>query len=279
MLAAMRSYLIELARLGGRIAMEHFRASGITRYSTKGRSDYVSHVDRRVEDAIVSRIRAHHPDHLVIAEESLPERPDSITGPCWIIDPIDGTTNFLRGLPGWSISICFCDHNAEPRHAIVYDPVADERFIGERDAGTWVNEQRVYTSGCATLDEALVATALPFRHREPLADGLTTLAKVVGTCDDIRRIGSCALEMAYVACGRLDAYFELGIQPWDFAAGDLLVRSAGGASTDYRGDTGNLLTRRSQVAAASPALLASIVERLDAMQPWLSRPPYAANPC
>jgi myo-inositol-1(or 4)-monophosphatase len=273
----MRSFLLELARNGGRIAREHFRSHRVS-VTTKARNDYVSHVDHMVEDAIHTRIKAQYPDHLIIGEEGLGQGAEGrVDGPCWIIDPIDGTTNFIRGIAHFAISIAFCDRDQDVKLAVVYDPIADEAFIGERGGGMWIGSDRVYTSACERLDEALLATALPFIDPGPLADATATLEALQRSSVDFRRAGSAALDLAYVACGRLDAYCELGIWSWDTAAGELLVRAAGGAVSDYSGTLGPLLERRSIVAASSPALHRQLLDGLDRMRPWLAKEPFIAT--
>lgn len=274
----MLGLLSELAKAGGRIAREHFAAVSEQDITLKGDRDYVSHVDRQVEAELVRRIRARHPDHQILGEESTPgtvsiadHRPHL---PTWIIDPIDGTTNFIHGIPAFAISIAFLDQG-QPRHAAVYDPMRDELFTAERSAGTWLNGTRRYCSACPGLGRALVATAMPFRFPEVHADALEVFSAVQRVCDDQRRGGSAALDMAWVAVGRLDAYYELGIYPWDTAAGELLVRGGGGLATDYHGRAEGVTTRRSIVCAATPAVHESLLAAVAPLRPWLGRPPFA----
>ncbi|TVR10859.1 MAG: inositol monophosphatase [Planctomycetota bacterium] len=275
---AMRSFIMSLARLGGDIARRHFRSPHLS-VDSKGRGDYVSHVDRQIEDAIATRIRALHPDHRIIGEEAMAgdDSQGVGEGPCWIIDPIDGTTNFIRGIASFAISIAYCHRNNQPQVAVVYDPIADEMFIGERGAGLWVGSQRVYSSGCANMGEALVATAMPFRVLDALDDCMQVWRRVQPQIDDMRRSGSAALDLAYVAVGRIDAYYELGIWCWDTAAGELLVRCGGGAATDFNGKSEGLLSRRSIVAAATPALHAQLLPEVSVLASWLHRDLYRAS--
>jgi myo-inositol-1(or 4)-monophosphatase len=273
---SMRTLLVELAKQGGQIARDHFATVAEKEVRVKGQRDYVSHVDGLVEDAIIRRIRARYPDHAVLGEESSGGHAIAVDGqkPLWIIDPIDGTTNFIHGLPHFAVSIAFCDRG-EPQEAIVYDPMRDEAFIAEARGGLWLNDERADSSGCSDIAHALVCTALPFRFPEALDDSLRVFAEVQRRCDDQRRSGSAALDMAYVAVGRLDAYYELGIYPWDTAAGELLVRCGGGAATDYRGGTADITHRRSIVCAASEPLHRQLLEAVAPLAPWLGRAPFA----
>jgi myo-inositol-1(or 4)-monophosphatase len=275
----MRSFLMDLANHGGRIAREHFAHVSLTDAQAKGHRDFVSHVDRLVEDAIIGRIRAHYPDHRILGEETSGSHPVGPIdeGPCWIIDPIDGTTNFLHGVPVFAISIAYCERGCDPRHAIVYDPMREETFIGERGAGLWLNRDRVHSSGGVDLGKALIAMALPFKTLDTLEDVMRVLAALQRRCLDHRRAGSAALDLAYVACGRLDGYWELGIHPWDTAAGELLVRCGGGAASDFRGRTDGLPQRRSIVAGASPALHAELLAAVGPLAPWLDKPQFAPS--
>ena len=266
----------ELAKTGGRIARE--QAAGVTAgdVRAKGLRDWVSHVDELVEDALVRRIRARYPDHQILGEEGTDSRGDP-SRPLWIIDPIDGTTNFLHGIPAFAVSIALCERG-EPRYAAVYDPMRDELFTAEAGAGLWLNGVRSYTSGCTDLSRALVGSALPFRHPEAMDECARVFLAMQAVCDDQRRIGACSLDLAYVAVGRLDAFYELGIHCWDTAAGELLVRSGGGGVSDYRGGTNGLTSRRSIVAGATPALHAAVLERVRPLAGWLDRHPFDQVP-
>jgi myo-inositol-1(or 4)-monophosphatase len=277
-MSEMRGFAVELARAGGRIAREHFRHVAEKDVRAKGSRDYVSHVDHLVEDAIVRRIRSRFAEHRILGEEG-GLIGDEVEGdqshrPLWIIDPIDGTTNFIHGVPWFAVSIAYTI-GGETVDAVVYDPVRDEAFIGERGAGLWVNSERASTSGCRDLSRALLATGLPFKHPECLDDAVHVLHEVQRRCDDHRRTGSAALDMAYVAAGRLDGYYEIGVHPWDVAAGDLLVRCAGGVATDLRGGQPPLTERRSVLCAASGDLHAALADLCAPLAAWTTRPPFA----
>ncbi|MEK7415071.1 MAG: inositol monophosphatase family protein [Planctomycetota bacterium] len=268
----------ELAKAGGRIAREHFATVKDQDISMKGSRDYVSHVDRQIEAELVRRIKARFPDHQILGEES---SPGTITAeefqphtPLWIIDPIDGTTNFLHGIPVFAVSIALVE-NGSPRYAAIYDPIQDELFTAERNAGVWLNSERRYCSSCNDIGKALVATAIPCRFPQVHDDAFLVFNQVQRACDDHRRSGSAALDMAYVAVGRLDAYYELGIYPWDTAAGELLVRCGGGVATDLTGSTEDLIRRRSMVCAATQPLHTTLLSMASPLAPWLERAPFA----
>ena len=276
----MLSDLIDLAKTGGRIAREHFSSLSGRDVVAKRPRDYVSHVDKLVEDTLVTRIRARFPSHQVLGEEGGVDHGRALEThlPLWIIDPIDGTTNFIHGIPVFAVSIAWCepDHQGgwEPRYGIVYDPMRDEAFTGEANAGLWLNGNRVWTSGCAAIGSALLATALPFRFPEALDPCAKVFLDMQKRCDDQRRGGSAALDLAYTAAGRLDGYYELGIYPWDTAAGELLVRSGGGAASDWRGLRRGITARRSIVAGATPALHQALLEAVTPLVPLLDQPAF-----
>jgi myo-inositol-1(or 4)-monophosphatase len=280
-MTSLRSFITDLAKAGGRIAREHFHTLSRSDVRVKADRDYVSHADRLVEDTIIRRIRAHYPSHQILGEESgaAGESPsgESPSGDAlWIIDPIDGTTNFIHGIAQFAVSIAFCDAQG-PLIAIVYDPIAEELFLAERDHGLWLNNDRRQTSGCASLRSALVATAMPFRSPAVHDEALAVFSGVQRACDDQRRAGAASLDLAYVAVGRLDAYYELGIHPWDTAAGELLVRCGGGVASDYRGNSAHLLGRRSIVAAATANVHTELLAHVAPLVPWLEREPFAAS--
>ena len=269
----MRSFVIELVKTGGRIAREHFSTVAQHDVRTKGNRDYVSHVDGLVEDALIRRIKAHYPDHGIPGEESGSGGHPINASACWIIDPIDGTTNFIHGIPTFALSIAFCDDQG-PHTGVVFDPMLNEMFIAERGLGVWLNNERAQTSRCSGIGSALIASAMPFRFPMALDDSMAVFATVQKQCDDHRRSGSAALDLAYTAVGRLDAYYELGIYPWDTAAGELLVRCGGGVASDFNGRTEGLLARRSMVAAATPELHAQLLAEVAPLAAWLERPPF-----
>lgn len=197
----------------------------------KARHDYVTEIDRASEQQIVREIKRFHPDHAFLCEESGAQGDNDYV---WIIDPLDGTSNYLHGMPHFCISIAL-QIKGRTEHAVVYDPMRDEMFSASRGNGAHLNNTRLRVSDRPSLDTAILATAFPFRQRGMMSTYTGIFSEVFKKVEDIRRYGSAALDLAWVAAGRMDAYFELGLQPWDVAAGALLVREAGGVVSDFDG--------------------------------------------
>ena len=198
----------------------------------KARHDYVSEIDKSSERQIVREIKRFHPDHAILGEESGAEGESDHV---WIIDPLDGTSNYLHGIPHFGISIAL-QVKGRTEHAVVYDPMRDEMFSASRGGGAHLNNTRIRVSARNSLDSAIVATAFPFRQRGMMSVYTGIFSDVFRKIEDIRRNGAAALDLAWVAAGRMDAYFEIGLKPWDVAAGALLVREAGGVVTDFDGN-------------------------------------------
>jgi len=198
----------------------------------KARHDYVSEVDRACEAAIVKEIRRFHPDHAFLGEEGGAQGEGDTV---WIIDPLDGTSNYLHGFPHFAVSIAQ-RVNGRVEHGVIYDPLRDELFTASRGKGAFLNSQRIRVSERKTLENAILATAFPFRERGAMPVYTKIFSSVFRKVEDIRRTGAAALDLAWTACGRLDGYFEIGVKPWDVAAGALLVREAGGVVTDLAGE-------------------------------------------
>jgi myo-inositol-1(or 4)-monophosphatase len=212
----------------------------------KSANDFVSEVDLDSEREITRQLQRAYPDHAIIGEEggrSGPEDAEYV----WLIDPLDGTTNFIRGIPHYAISIA-CLYRNRVEHAVVLDPVRREEFTASRGKGAQLNGHRIRVSGLKSLEGALLGTGIPFKGHcdEALPAYSETLARLAGQCAGIRRAGAASMDLAYVAAGRLDAFWELGLSPWDMAAGALLVREAGGLVADMDGsdgymDSGNIV--------------------------------------
>jgi len=219
--------MIKAARKAGRSLVKDFREVENLQVSTKGPGDFVSKADREAERIIKEELMGARPTYGWIGEET---GEDDGADPTrrWIVDPLDGTTNFLHGLPHWAVSIAL-EHKGEIVSAVVFDPAKDEMFVAEKGAGAWLNDtRRLRVSGRKSMIEAVFATGLPFGGKGTLPATLQDLARLLPATAGVRRWGAAALDLAYVAAGRFDGYWERGIKPWDIAAGMLLVREAGG---------------------------------------------------
>jgi myo-inositol-1(or 4)-monophosphatase len=202
---------------------------------TKGRNDFVSEVDMAAEREIRSHLRKAYPDHAILGEEGGLEG-DEDADYRWVIDPLDGTTNFLRGIPHYGVSIA-CMYRGKVEHAVIVDPVRREEFTASRGRGAQLNGRRIRVSNRASLEGALLGTGIPFKNHcdQVLGPYSKSIEVLAGQCAGIRRAGAASLDLAYVAAGRLDAFWEKGLSIWDMAAGALLVREAGGLVSDFRG--------------------------------------------
>ncbi len=227
---------VRAARRAGSILMRYYGRIDSLTISEKQSNDYVSEVDRNAEAAIIEVIRRAYPHHAILAEESGEHKGNDFL---WIIDPLDGTTNYLHGFPQFSVSVAL-QHRGQLISAAVYDPLRDEMFTASRGAGALLNDRRLRVSDQKTLKGALIGTGIPFRDQRYLDEYLAMLKAMVRDTAGIRRPGSAALDFAYVAAGRVDGFWELGLSAWDFAAGALLVQEAGGAVTDIRGGNRHL---------------------------------------
>ena len=224
---------------------------------SKHKNDFVSEVDEAAEEAIVSILRDTYPDHGILAEES--GKREAKGDYVWIIDPLDGTTNFLHGFPQYCVSIALM-HKGAPFQAVVFDPNRNELFTASKGAGAFLNDRRIRVSRTDKLDDALMGTGFPFREIDNLDDYLRMLKNVMTSTSGIRRPGAAALDLAWVACGRIDGFWEMGLSPWDMAAGALLVREAGGLIGDLEGNEGFLDSGR--VVAANSKLFGALLKLL-----------------
>jgi len=218
--------MIKAARVAGRSLQKDFREVENLQVSMKGAGDFVSKADLAAEEILRDQLMGARPNYGWCAEES-----EAVEGKDptrrWIVDPLDGTTNFLHGLPHWAISIAL-EFKGEIVSAVIYDPSKDEMFIAEKGQGAWMNEGRLRVSSRSRMIEALFSTGLPFGGRADLPETLQDLARIMPTCSGVRRFGAAALDLAYVAAGRYDGYWERSLNAWDIAAGVLIVREAGG---------------------------------------------------
>jgi myo-inositol-1(or 4)-monophosphatase len=242
--------MIRAARKAGRALVRDFGEVEHLQVSVKGPGDFVSAADRKAEETLKTELLGARPAYGWLAEES-----EEIAGADptrrWIVDPLDGTTNFLHGLPHWAISIAL-EHKGRIVAAVVFDPAKDEIFVAEKGQGAWLNDRRCRASGRRELGAAVFATGIPFGAKRTLPDTLTDLSRLMPRCAGVRRFGSAALDLAYVAAGRYDGFWERELRPWDMAAGLLLVREAGGLVSALGQDPGggNPLATGSVLAAA-----------------------------
>ncbi|MEX6723581.1 inositol monophosphatase family protein [Parapedomonas caeni] len=202
--------------------------------SKKGPADFVSNADRKAERVLFEELSRARPDFGFLMEEEGEQAGSSPDMPRWIVDPLDGTTNFLHGIPHYAISVALEDHG-EIVAGMVYQPLTDETFWAEKNKGAWLGERRLRVSGRTDLAQSVIATGIPFHGHGNHDSFSAILAAVMPQVAGVRRFGAAALDLAYVAAGRFDGFWEAGLQPWDIAAGILLVREAGGFVSDFKG--------------------------------------------
>jgi myo-inositol-1(or 4)-monophosphatase len=224
---------------------------------SKRANDFVTQVDQAAEQAIISTLRDAYPDHGFLGEES--GYRDREAEYLWIIDPLDGTTNFIHAFPQYCVSIAVRSRGALA-HAVIYDPSRNVLFTASKGHGAYLNDRRIRVSKAIRLSEALVGTGFPFKELERLELYTRQLQALMKTCAGVRRAGAAALDLAYVACGRLDAFWELGLSPWDMAGGALLITEAGGLVGDLRGEQTYLET--GDICAATPKVFTALLEAL-----------------
>ncbi|MBD3803485.1 inositol monophosphatase [Thioclava marina] len=218
--------MIKAARKAGRSLVKDFREVENLQVSSKGPGDFVSKADREAERIIKEELRTARPSYGWIGEETGEEDGEDPTRR-WIVDPLDGTTNFLHGLPHWAISIAL-EHKGEVIAGVIFDAAKDEMYYAEKGLGAYMNETRLRVSGRNRMIESIFATGVPFGGKSTLPATLQDLAKLMPQCAGVRRWGSAALDLAYVAAGRYEGYWERGLNAWDIAAGLILVKEAGG---------------------------------------------------
>lgn len=248
--------MVKAARAAGNIILRHVSRLDSLNVFEKAPHDYASEVDALAEKEIIRELRRAFPDYAILGEEGGAIGKARYT---FVIDPLDGTSNFLRGIPHYCVSIGLLEGN-EPLHAVVYDPLRNEVFSASRGSGAYLNERRMRVSARSELDGALLATGFAPRERKRLAAQLEAVRSLMEDAEDIRRTGSAALDLAWSACGRVDAYFEAGLKPWDMAAGLLLVREAGGRCIDFRGGSDSL--KNGQIIAGSLRMTELIQQRV-----------------
>jgi myo-inositol-1(or 4)-monophosphatase len=227
---------IRAARKAGDLIVRYVDRVDTLTVKVKERNDFVSEVDRQAEDEIVQIIRAAYPDHAIVGEEA-GVRGGRDAEWTWVIDPLDGTTNFLHGFPQFSVSIAV-KHRGRLEHGVIFDPLRNELFTAARGGGAQLNSKRIRVTGLKSLEGALIGTGFPFREQQNLELYMKMFGAVASKTAGIRRAGSAALDLAYVAAGRMDGFWELGLKEWDMAAGLLMIQEAGGSVGHLDGSTG-----------------------------------------
>ncbi len=247
---------VRAARRAGDVIVRSLPRLDSIKVASKGRNDFVTDIDRHAEQEIITTIRRAYPDHGILAEESGRSGSDEFV---WIIDPLDGTTNFVHGFPTFAVSIAL-EHRGRLEQAVVYDPMRQELFTASRGTGAVLDGRRIRVSNLRGLEGALIGTGFPYRENARWLESYVAMMKtVMSMTAGIRRPGSAALDLSYVAAGRLDGFWEIGLHPWDTAAGSLLITEAGGligtlTGADYK-QGGNII-------AGSPKVYAALVECL-----------------
>ncbi|HJP08393.1 MAG TPA: inositol monophosphatase family protein [Arenicellales bacterium] len=239
---------VRAARQSARIILMHYDRLDRIEVTQKGRNDFVSQADTEAEEIALEILLKAYPEHGVVAEESGRREGGEYT---WVIDPLDGTTNFIHGFPQFAVSIAVLK-GSTIEHGVIYDPLRNELFTSSRGQGAQLNDRRIRVSNCGLLELALLGTGFPFRELDRLDQWVKAFRTLTRRSAGIRRTGSAALDLAYVAAGRMDGFWEFGLQPWDMAAGALLIREAGGLISDPAGsqdflDSGNVVTANPRI--------------------------------
>jgi myo-inositol-1(or 4)-monophosphatase len=247
---------VKAARRAGSVIMRHLDRLDRLTVEQKGRADYVSEVDRLAESEIIQILHQAYPDMSILGEESGAHAGNDF---CWIIDPLDGTTNFLHGYPQFAVSIGL-RHKDKLDQAVIFDPLKNELFTASRGSGAYLNDRRMRVSRVQQLESSLIGTGFPFRSYANLDMWVATLKMFVTESSGVRRAGSAALDLAHVACGRFDGFWEFGLKPWDMAAGILLIQESGGFVSDLRG--GSAFFESGNIVAGNPKIHSEMLSRI-----------------
>lgn len=246
------SNAINAARIASRIIVRSIGRLESHHISEKNRNDFVTEVDKLAEKEIINALSKAYPDHKFIAEESgITEGNEDFV---WIIDPLDGTTNYIHGIPHFAISIAL-QYKGKLEHGVIFDPIRDELFVASRGDGARLNDRRIRVSNQNKLESSLIGTGFPFKNPKNVPIYLRMFETMLPQVSGLRRAGSAALDLAYVAAGRLDGFWEMGLSSWDMAAGTLLIQEAGGLAGDFSGtenqmETGNIIAGNPRIFKA-----------------------------
>ncbi|WP_293705606.1 MULTISPECIES: inositol monophosphatase family protein [unclassified Stenotrophomonas] len=262
--------MVKAARLAGNVLLRNINKLEALNVVQKGRMDYASEVDADAEKVIVKELKRAYPEYGIFGEEGGIQ---GVNRMMWVIDPLDGTSNYLRGFPHYCVSIALVE-NGEPIDAVIFDPLRNELFTASKGNGAVLNDRRLRVSDRKDLEGTMIHTGFAPRERSRASSQLKTVDTLLVQAEDVRRTGSAALDLAYVACGRADAYFEAGVKAWDIAAGVLLVREAGGKVCNYRGAP---LDRMDSRGPETQQVVAGNIKVCEALQKVIVNTGYAAE--
>ena len=240
---------VRAARAGGKILTERFGTLQRNEIQKKGKYDWVTDVDRTSEQIILRILRSSFPEHSIRAEESGISPSGSAWQ--WLVDPLDGTVNYMHGFPMFAVSIALA-HQGKLEVGVVFDPLRKELFTAQRGKGAWLNGKKIRVTQSRTFEDVLLSTGFPFRAKDQMDLYLASFRRVFRETGSIRRAGSAALDLSYVACGRMDGFWEMALSPWDMAAAALLIREAGGTVTDFFGE--DRFLENGHILAGNPAI-------------------------
>ncbi len=255
----MLNIAIKAARAAGSVINRAALDLEVLKVGTKGPNDFVSEVDRHAEEVIIQILLEAYPGHGILAEESGREHGAKNSEYVWIIDPLDGTTNFLHGFPVYAVSIALA-HRGQVQQAVVYDPTRNDLFFASKGRGAFMNDRRLRVSKRIRLSDSLIGTGFPFRKGDNFKRYVKMFETVMQSCAGLRRPGAAALDLCYVAAGFYDGFFETGLNPWDVAAGSLMITEAGGLIGNFTGESDYLFQR--EVVAGTPKVYGQLVQLL-----------------
>jgi myo-inositol-1(or 4)-monophosphatase len=255
----MLNIAVRAARSAGSIINRAALDLDVLKVGSKGTNDFVTEVDQAAEEAIISTLLEAYPGHAILAEESGRQRGSKHSDYLWIIDPLDGTTNFIHGFPVYAVSIALA-FRGKVEQAVVYDPTRNDLFYASKGKGAYLNDRRLRVSKRTRMSDALIGTGFPFRKGDNFKRYLKIFEEVMQQCAGMRRPGAAALDLCYVAAGWYDGFFETGLSPWDVAAGSLMITEAGGLVGNFTGEADFLYQR--EVVAATPRIYGQLVQTL-----------------
>jgi myo-inositol-1(or 4)-monophosphatase len=255
----MLNIAIKAARTAGSIINRAALDLEVLKIGSKGPNDYVSEVDRAAEEAIINTVLEAYPGHGILAEESGRAHGAKHSDYVWIIDPLDGTTNFLHGFPVYAVSIALA-YRGQVQQAVVYDPTRNDLFYASKGRGAFLNDRRLRVSKRTRLSDSLIGTGFPFRKGDNFKRYVKMFEELMASCAGLRRPGAAALDLCYVAAGYYDGFFETGLNPWDAAAGALIITEAGGLVGNFTGESDFLYQR--EIVAGNPKVYGQMVQIL-----------------